>query len=120
MDATDTARLFWDYDPRNTYKHTHTQGINLNKADEYVKAYHWKAFEQKYFVRLLSKLYLPDIYRLDIPTTLKKPRDDKDSVEFYVITTINTEGTLSWDIWIMKRRGVLLLPPGRDALYTVG
>ena len=66
----------------------HTQGININKADEY-------AFEQKSIVRLLSKFYSPDIYRLDIPTTLIKPGDQHDSVEFYVITTINTEGTFS-------------------------
>jgi len=84
---------FWTTTRVMQCKHTHSQGININKADEYVKAYHWKAFEQKIFVRLLSKLYLHDIYRLDIPTTLIKPRDDKDSVEFYVITTINTEGT---------------------------
>ena len=45
---------------------------------------------EKHFVRLFSKLYLPDIYRLDIPTTLLKPRDNNNSIEFYVIIIMNS------------------------------
>ena len=46
--------------------------------------------QEKIIVRLFSKLYLPDIYRLDIPTTLLKPRDENDSVEYNLIITINS------------------------------
>ena len=46
-------------------------------------------------VRLLSELYLPDIYRLDIPTTLLKPREENDSIEFtifqYSLITTNDD-----------------------------
>ena len=65
-------------------KHTPSQRININKSDECL------CITEKIIVRLFSKLYLPDIYRLDIPTTLLKPRDENDSVEFYLIITINS------------------------------
>jgi len=101
-DATDRSRVFFWTTTEMHCKHSHSQGININKVDEYVKAYHWKVFRTKIIVRLFSKLHLPDIYRLNIPTTLIKPTDDKDSVEFYVITTmIKEEGRIAeiFELW---------------------
>ena len=56
-----------------------------------MNAYASKHITEKIIVRVFSKLYLPDIYRLDIPTTLLKPRHDHDSVEFYAIITMYSQ-----------------------------
>ena len=64
-------------------KHTQSQGVNINKADDWsqqaIDKYNKKIIA---FTTVLYKVNLPDIYRLDIPTILLKPRDDNDSVDY--------------------------------------
>ena len=43
------------------YKHTHLQGINIDKADEWIKAYHWKTTVKKNYRSTVSQLYLLDV-----------------------------------------------------------